>query len=53
MEEAVNRAYSSTMKMEAICFSKRRFTFTGLHGVIAQKIEFFLPSVERTSKPAY
>jgi hypothetical protein len=41
------------MKMEAIFFSKRRFTFTVLHGVKAQKIEFFIASAERTSKSAY
>jgi hypothetical protein len=29
---------SSTLKIEVICFPKRHFTFSGLHGIISQKI---------------
>jgi hypothetical protein len=35
-------AYFSSLKMEAICSSKRRLTFNGLHGVISQKIVLFM-----------
>jgi hypothetical protein len=31
--------YSSTLKMEAICFFKLQLTFNGLHGVISQRTE--------------
>jgi hypothetical protein len=30
---------------------KRRMTFNGLHGVISQKIVFFITTAERTSDP--
>jgi hypothetical protein len=32
---------------------KRRFTFNGLHGVIFQKIVFFITTAVRTSSPTY
>jgi hypothetical protein len=32
---------------------KRRLTFTGLHGVISQKIELFLTTAVRISGPTY
>jgi hypothetical protein len=41
VEELAN---SLTLKMEAICPPKRRFTFIRLHGVIFQKTELFITS---------
>jgi hypothetical protein len=46
-------AYSSTLKMEATCFSEIRFTFNGLHGVISQKIELFITTAVRASDTAW
>jgi hypothetical protein len=42
-------AYSSTLKMEAICSPKRRLTFNGQHGVISQKIVLFITTAVKTS----
>jgi hypothetical protein len=42
-------AYSSTLKMEATCFSETSVDFQGLHGVIFQKIELFITTAVRTS----
>jgi hypothetical protein len=39
--------------MTAICFSERSVDFTGIHGVITQKIELFVTSAVRTSNPKY
>jgi hypothetical protein len=35
-------AYSSTLKMEAPCFSETSVYFAGLHGVMSQKVELLL-----------
>jgi hypothetical protein len=56
MKQAGSRArlaYSSTLKLEATSFfQKSRFTFTDLHGVISQKIEFFIITAVRASNLA-
>jgi hypothetical protein len=36
-----------------IFFPKSRLTFTGLHGVISQKIVLFITTAVRTSNPAW
>jgi hypothetical protein len=46
-------AYSSTLKMEAICSSKCWLPFNGLHGVIPQKVELFIITAVSASNPAY
>jgi hypothetical protein len=46
-------AYSSTLKMEAKFPLKRWLTFNSLHGVISQKIEFFITTAVRTSNPTW
>jgi hypothetical protein len=45
-------AYSSTLKMEVTCSSETSVsTFSGLHGIISQKIELFITTAVRTSNP--
>jgi hypothetical protein len=44
-----SRAYSSTLKMEAICSSETSVDVNGLHGVISQKIVLFITTAVRTS----
>jgi hypothetical protein len=43
----------STLKMEAICSCETSLTFNGLHGVISQKMVFFITATVRTSNPTY
>jgi hypothetical protein len=43
--------YFSTLKIEAKYFSDIIFALTGLHGVISQKIKFFITAAVRISKP--
>jgi hypothetical protein len=45
-------AYSSTLNMYATCSPKHQLIFNGLHGVISQKMKFFIITPERTSDPA-
>jgi hypothetical protein len=42
-------AYSMTMKMEAACSTETSPNFQQLHGVISQKIEFFITTAVSTS----
>jgi hypothetical protein len=45
-------AYSSTLKLKATSFfPKSLLTFTSLHGVISQKIDFFIITAVGASNP--
>jgi hypothetical protein len=44
-------AYSSTVKLEAICPSEMSVDFNCLHSVISKKIELFIYIVVRASNP--
>jgi hypothetical protein len=44
MKQTVSRAH---------VLPKRRLTFTGLHDVISQKKELFIPTIVRTSDPTH
>jgi hypothetical protein len=44
-------AYSSALMIEATYSSKPRFTFSGLHDLLSQKIELFITNIARNSNP--
>jgi hypothetical protein len=44
-------AFSTTLKMKVIIFSKRQKAFNKLHGVVNQMIKLFITTAVRTQNP--
>jgi hypothetical protein len=42
-----------TLKIDARCSSETPVGLNGIHGVISQKTELFIPTAVRTSNPTY